>query len=61
MMPSADHRTLMVGVTSLRGQYSDDIPTFAAGVLIAAVPVLVTYLFLQRQIADGVTAGATKG
>jgi len=61
MMPSADHRTVMVGVTSLRGQYSDDIPTFAAGVLIAAVPVLVTYLFLQRQIADGVTAGATKG
>ncbi|MBD0843834.1 carbohydrate ABC transporter permease [Streptomyces sp. TRM68416] len=61
MMPSADHRTLMVGITSLRGQYSADIPTFAAGVLIAALPVLVTYLFLQRQIADGVTAGATKG
>ncbi|GIJ26775.1 sugar ABC transporter permease [Micromonospora qiuiae] len=61
MMPSADHRTLMVGVTSLRGQYSDDIPTFASGVLIAAIPVLVVYLFLQRQIADGVAAGSTKG
>ncbi|WP_039931906.1 carbohydrate ABC transporter permease [Streptomyces viridochromogenes] len=61
MMPSAGHRTLMVGITSLRGQYSADIPTFAAGVLIAGLPVLVTYLFLQRQIADGVTAGATKG
>ncbi|MDX3659865.1 carbohydrate ABC transporter permease [Streptomyces sp. ID05-26A] len=61
LMPSAEHRTLMVGVTSLRGQYSDDIPVFAAGVLIAAVPVLVVYLFLQRQIADGVTAGSTKG
>lgn len=61
LMPSAEHRTLMVGVTSLRGQYSDDIPVFAAGVLVAAVPVLVVYLFLQRQIADGVTAGSTKG
>ncbi len=61
VMPSAEHRTLMVGVTSLRGQYSDDIPTFASGVLIAAIPVLVVYLFLQRQIADGVTAGSTKG
>jgi ABC-type glycerol-3-phosphate transport system permease component len=61
MMPSADHRTLMVGVTALRGQYSANIPTFAAGVLIAAGPVLLLYLFLQRQIADGVTAGATKG
>lgn len=61
VMPSAEHRTLMVGVTSLRGQYSDDIPTFASGVLIAALPVLVLYLFFQRQIADGITAGATKG
>ncbi|WP_169950872.1 carbohydrate ABC transporter permease [Microbispora sp. H11081] len=61
MMPSPEHRTLMVGVNSLRGQYSDDIPTFASGVLIAAVPVLMIYLFLQRRIADGVTAGSTKG
>ncbi|MDH2430762.1 carbohydrate ABC transporter permease [Sphaerisporangium sp. TRM90804] len=61
MMPSAENRTLMIGVTSLRGQYSDDIPTFASGVLIAAIPVLMVYLFLQRQIADGVTAGSTKG
>ncbi|WP_169985077.1 carbohydrate ABC transporter permease [Microbispora sp. H10836] len=61
MMPSPEHRTLMIGVNSLRGQYSDDIPTFASGVLIAAVPVLMIYLFLQRRIADGVTAGSTKG
>jgi multiple sugar transport system permease protein len=61
IMPSPQHRTLMVGVTSLRGQYSADIPTFAAGVLIAAAPVLVIYLLLQRQIADGVIAGSTKG
>ena len=61
VMPSAEHRTLMVGVTSLRGQYSADIPTFASGVLIAAVPVLAVYLFFQRRIADAVTAGSTKG
>jgi multiple sugar transport system permease protein len=61
LMPSAQHRTLMIGVTSLRGQYSSDIPTFAAGVLIAAVPVLAIYLFFQRQITEAVTAGSTKG
>jgi multiple sugar transport system permease protein len=61
MMPSAENRTLMVGVTSLRGQYSSDIPTFASGVLIAAVPVIAIYLVFQRQIADAVTAGSTKG
>jgi ABC-type glycerol-3-phosphate transport system permease component len=61
MMPSSQHRTLMVGVTSLRGQYSNDIPAFAAGVLIAAIPVLAVYLIFQRQIAAAVTAGSTKG
>jgi multiple sugar transport system permease protein len=60
-MQSADHRTLMVGVTALRGQYTDNIPLFASGVVIAALPVLVVYLFFQKQITDGVTAGSTKG
>lgn len=61
MMPSAEKRTLMVGVTALRGQYSNNIPVFAAGVLISVLPVLAIYLFFQRQIADGITAGSTKG
>jgi multiple sugar transport system permease protein len=61
VMQSSDHRTLMVGITALRGQYSSDIPTFAAGVLIAAVPMLLVYLVFQRQITEGVTAGSTKG
>ncbi|MFG2000375.1 carbohydrate ABC transporter permease [Spirillospora sp. NPDC048911] len=61
VMPSPEHRTLMVGVTALRGQYSSDIPIFSAGVLIAAVPVLAIYLIFQRQIADAITAGSTKG
>jgi ABC-type glycerol-3-phosphate transport system permease component len=61
MMPSAENRTLMVGVTALRGQYFNNIPVFAAGVLIAALPVLFIYLFFQRQIAESITAGSTKG
>lgn len=61
VMQSQDNRTLMVGVTALRGQYSDNIPLFASGVVMAALPVLLVYLFFQKQITDGVTAGATKG
>ena len=60
-MQSAENRTLMVGVTALRGQYSDNIPLFASGVVMAALPVLIVYLFFQKQITDGVTAGSTKG
>jgi multiple sugar transport system permease protein len=61
VMQSEQNRTLMVGVTALRGQYSDNIPLFAGGVLVAALPVIAIYLFFQRQITDGVTAGSTKG
>ncbi|MFG1948707.1 hypothetical protein [Nonomuraea sp. NPDC048826] len=56
-----ERRTLMIGVNALRGQYSGDIPVFASGVLIAAVPVLIINLVVQRQITGGVTAGSTKG
>ena len=61
MMPEEQKRTLMIGVSALRGQYSANVPVFAAGVLIAAFPVVVVYILFQRQIAAGVTAGATKG
>jgi raffinose/stachyose/melibiose transport system permease protein len=33
----------------------------AAGILIAVVPILIAYIFLQRWIVGGLTAGATKG
>ncbi|WP_407319572.1 carbohydrate ABC transporter permease [Isoptericola halotolerans] len=61
VMQSQDNRTLMVGVTALRGQYSDNIPLFAAGVILAALPMLIIYLIFQKQITEGVTAGSTKG
>lgn len=34
---------------------------FAAGAVIAAMPVLVLFLFLQKYIVGGLTAGAVKG
>ena len=61
IMPQEQKRTLMIGVSALRGQYSSNVPVFAAGVLIAAFPVIIVYIVFQRQIAAGVTAGAVKG
>lgn len=54
--------TLMVGLYSfIEGQFSDRWGVFAAGALFAAVPVVILYLFLQRYIISGLTAGAVKG
>ena len=34
---------------------------FAAGAIIATIPVLTLFLFLQKYIVGGLTAGAVKG
>ncbi|MFV0252808.1 MAG: carbohydrate ABC transporter permease [Beutenbergiaceae bacterium] len=54
-------RTLMVGLASLRGRYSLDIPTVLAGLSLATLPLVVAYLFGQRYFIRGLTAGGLKG
>lgn len=54
-------RTLMVGITALRGEYSTNVPLLAAGIVLAAAPIVVIYLIFQRRIVAGIAAGAVKG
>jgi arabinogalactan oligomer/maltooligosaccharide transport system permease protein len=62
ILQSESNWTLAVG---LYGFVSDRLDAnwgmFAAGALIAAVPVMALFLFLQRYIVGGLTAGAVKG
>ncbi len=54
--------TLMVGLFSfVEGRFSDMWGVFAAGSLLAAIPIVLLYLFLQKYIVGGLTAGAVKG
>jgi ABC-type glycerol-3-phosphate transport system permease component len=46
---------------SLRGEYTTNVPLLAAGVVLAALPVIVVYLLFQRRIVSGLTVGAVKG
>ena len=55
------NRTIMVGISALKGQYSDQIPLFTAGIVIAAAPIVVLYVIFQRRIVSGIAAGAVKG
>jgi multiple sugar transport system permease protein len=56
-----DERTLMVGIAALRGEYTTNVPLLAAGVVLAAAPVIAVYLIFQRRIVGGITVGAVKG
>jgi raffinose/stachyose/melibiose transport system permease protein len=44
-----------------QGQYSSDLALVAAFVALSALPAIVFYLFAERQIVAGLTAGALKG
>jgi multiple sugar transport system permease protein len=54
-------RTLMVGITALKGQYSNNIPLLAAGIVLAAAPIVILYVVFQRRIVSGIVVGAVKG
>ncbi len=53
--------TLPLGTMQFQGQYGQDLALVAAFVTLSAVPTLIFYLFAERQIVSGLTAGALKG
>lgn len=54
--------TLMVGLFNyINEEFNQDWGKFAAGALIAGIPVVVIYIALQDQIVGGLTAGSVKG
>jgi multiple sugar transport system permease protein len=54
-------RTVMVGITALRGEYTTNVPLLTAGIVLAAAPIVIIYVIFQRQIVDGIAVGAVKG
>ncbi|MFI5693844.1 carbohydrate ABC transporter permease [Kribbella sp. NPDC051586] len=55
-----DVRTLPIGLTFFQGRFTTDTSVLAAGTTLAALPVLIIYVVLNRQFIQGLTAGAAK-
>lgn len=53
--------TIPIATQQFYGTYSTDLGLVLAALLLAMLPILVLYLFLQRFIVEGVTSGAVKG
>jgi raffinose/stachyose/melibiose transport system permease protein len=53
--------TLPLGTMQFQGQYGQDLALVSAFVLLSALPTVIFYLFAERQIVSGLTAGAVKG
>jgi arabinogalactan oligomer / maltooligosaccharide transport system permease protein len=60
-MNKEDMYTGPVGLRFFVGGYSQQWGYFAAGSVIAAIPVVILFLFLQKYLVSGLTAGAVKG
>ncbi|MFE1644540.1 sugar ABC transporter permease [Microbacterium sp. P01] len=62
VLVSEDNWTLAVGMFQwVSNQLSSNWGLFAAGAVIASIPVLVLFFALQRYIVGGLTAGSVKG
>ena len=53
--------TIPIATQAFYGTCSTDIGLVMAALLLAMLPILILYLFLQKHIVAGVTAGAVKG
>jgi arabinogalactan oligomer / maltooligosaccharide transport system permease protein len=53
--------TAPVGLRFFVGGFSQQWGFFAAGAIITAIPVVALFLFLQKYLVSGLTAGAVKG
>lgn len=53
--------TIPIATQAFYGTYSTDMGLVMAALLLAMLPILILYIFMQRYIVEGVTAGAVKG
>lgn len=65
MLTGKDNYTLAVGLNLLLGenggQRASNWGIFSAAALIGAIPIVIIFLVLQKQLVGGLTTGAVKG
>lgn len=61
VLQKKDLYTIPIATQVFYGTYSTDIGLVMAALLLAMLPILILYLFLQKFIVAGVTSGAVKG
>jgi ABC-type glycerol-3-phosphate transport system permease component len=60
LLTQKERQTVIVALSALVSRYHDDPPYQMAGLLIATFPAVVMYLFFQKYLVEGVSAGSIK-
>ncbi|MBF4458743.1 MULTISPECIES: carbohydrate ABC transporter permease [unclassified Pseudoclavibacter] len=58
---SQDQFTIPVGLSYLLGEFGTDFGALAAGGVVAVVPVVAVFAYVQKYLVQGLSAGAVKG
>jgi len=61
IITDTSHRTIQIGLASLKSSDLDSLNLVTAGSVIAALPIFVMLILFQRTLVRGLTAGAVKG
>jgi arabinogalactan oligomer / maltooligosaccharide transport system permease protein len=62
LLKSSDKLTVMVGLMLFQtDRFDQDFGMITAGAVLAAIPIILIYIPLQRFVIDGLTAGSVKG
>lgn len=60
-MSTESKYTIPIGLQQFVNQYNTDWHYMAAGAVIVTIPVLILFLYAQKYLVSGLTAGGTKG
>lgn len=60
LLSSDSKRPVTAGLATLQGQYVANWPLITAGALLATVPTVLVFIFLQRYFIQGLTLGSGK-
>lgn len=57
----SDYQTLQIAVSVFSDRYSGDWPSILAANVVAIIPTVLIYIFVQKYFIEGITAGGEKG
>ncbi len=60
-LPGANQQTVQQTLYTFMGQYSSSYNLLFADVIIITIPMLIVFIIFNRQLVEGMTAGAVKG
>ena len=60
-LQTSDLKTISVALYTFTGPYGNQYNFICAGVIITIIPILVLFLFFQKEVYSGMAAGAVKG